>query len=399
MDKVNTKTELHCADALTWLEAQALENAGVIPPFANQELRAAIGLDKQSSRHLGQIVSRLDFLCYCNDLPPIGLTADLPFKGAWNEKDSGWLFPVKEMAAAAQSHRWTSEDFSRLRKKSSTTELMGALAWQKALRENNDQVKQWAYSFTEVTAGNRQKNRVWSREELILALHLYLKFKPGIPAREAPEIYALSRTLNKLAELKTTRQISYRNPNGVYMKVMNFRSIDPDYTAQGKTGLRKNNRDEYIVWNLFADAPAKLNDTVAAILRYTKLEEPMRAGSDDEESEDEFMEAEEGAVLTAAHKSRERNRKIIREFKDYVKRRKGSLVCEACGFEAADKYGIEFADKMEVHHTRPVHTLQPGEKTNFGDLAILCANCHRVVHARKKWLTLDELRTVLRVST
>nr|WP_262379931.1 hypothetical protein [Pseudomonas sp. WS 5414] len=27
-----------------------------------------------------------------------------------------------------------------------------------------------------------------------------------------------------------------------------------------------------------------------------------------------------------------------------------------------------------------MHTLQPGDKTKLADLALLCANCHRVVH-------------------
>jgi hypothetical protein len=37
-----------------------------------------------------------------------------------------------------------------------------------------------------------------------------------------------------------------------------------------------------------------------------------------------------------------------------------------------------------------------GQKTRLADLALLCANCHRMIHARRPWLTLDELRGLLR---
>nr|WP_241197755.1 HNH endonuclease [Pseudomonas chlororaphis] len=47
---------------------------------------------------------------------------------------------------------------------------------------------------------------------------------------------------------------------------------------------------------------------------------------------------------------------------------------------------------MDIHHTKPLHTLQPGDKTKLTDLALLCANCHRVVHSRRKWLSVAEVK-------
>jgi hypothetical protein len=32
---------------------------------------------------------------------------------------------------------------------------------------------------------------------------------------------------------------AFRNPNGVYMKLMNFRRLDVEFQAQGKTGLTR----------------------------------------------------------------------------------------------------------------------------------------------------------------
>ncbi|EPZ0876776.1 HNH endonuclease [Pseudomonas aeruginosa] len=50
---------------------------------------------------------------------------------------------------------------------------------------------------------------------------------------------------------------------------------------------------------------------------------------------------------------------------------------------------------IEVHHIRPLHTLEPNPKTRLDDLTLLCANCHRVVHASRHWLSLAELKSVL----
>ena len=57
----------------------------------------------------------------------------------------------------------------------------------------------------------------------------------------------------------------FRNPNGVYMKLMNFRRFDPVYQAQGKTGLTRGNKLEETVWNDFASDPVRLAKTAAAI--------------------------------------------------------------------------------------------------------------------------------------
>jgi 5-methylcytosine-specific restriction protein A len=43
-----------------------------------------------------------------------------------------------------------------------------------------------------------------------------------------------------------------------------------------------------------------------------------------------------------------------------------------------------------------VETLGDGMATKLSDLALLCANCHRMIHARRPWLSMDELRAYLR---
>ena len=43
----------------------------------------------------------------------------------------------------------------------------------------------------------------------------------------------------------------------------------------------------------------------------------------------------------------------------------------------------------------PLSEVEQTTRTRLDDLAILCANCHRVVHLRNPPYTLDEVRSAL----
>ena len=60
-----------------------------------------------------------------------------------------------------------------------------------------------------------------------------------------------------------------------------------------------------------------------------------------------------------------------------------------------DHYGQHGEGFIECHHTRPVHTLKPGERTKICDLRLLCANCHRMIHAKRQWLSMEQLMAIL----
>jgi hypothetical protein len=86
------------------------------------------------------------------------------------------------------------------------------------------------------------RNPPWLRDELILALELYLSSRGQSLTHSSPAIGALSATLASLGEaLGHTSSETYRNPNGVYMKLMNFRRFDPELQAAGKAGLSRGN--------------------------------------------------------------------------------------------------------------------------------------------------------------
>jgi 5-methylcytosine-specific restriction protein A len=235
------------------------------------------------------------------------------------------------------------------------------------------------------------RNPPWSRDELILALDLYIRFKGNPPSKADHSVVDLSDTLNQLATQIANRTSKFRNPNGVYMKVMNFRRFDPIYIEQGKRGLQRGGKLEEEVWNNFASDPSKLAKVANAIRAALTSEQIPEAAPDDD---NEVAEAEEGKVLTRVHRSRERSRKLVEQKKQSVLKHVGVLKCEACGFDFEVAYGERGKGFIEVHHVKPVHSLKPGEKTRLEDLALICSNCHRIVHLRRPWLTIGELKAL-----
>lgn len=236
-----------------------------------------------------------------------------------------------------------------------------------------------------------RRNPVWSRDELILALDLYMRHRPSFPDDKHPEVVELSRLLNRLAAVTTTAGgENFRNGNGVAMKLQNFRRFDPSQEGKGLSGGGKGEEE---VWAIFSADPERLRSTAAAIrATVLVLEEPLDQDPEDGE------EAEEGKVLTRLHRTRERDRRIVERRKAKALREHGTLWCEACGFDFVARYGERGRGFIECHHTKPVSELQPGEKTKLEDLALLCANCHRMVHIQRPWMKVPELKQVLQPS-
>jgi hypothetical protein len=93
-------------------------------------------------------------------------------------------------------------------------------------------------------------------------------------------------------------------------------------------------------------------------------------------------QAEEGRILTRIHRSRERSRKLIENKKASV-----------CPIQRKPAWQDQ---QIEAHHVKPVHTLAAGVKTKVEDLVLLCSNCHRIVHNQRPWLTVEELRQLIK---
>lgn len=236
------------------------------------------------------------------------------------------------------------------------------------------------------------RNPVWSRDELTLALDLYVQTGGNPTAKDDPALETLSAVLNKMHRLNGVGgSDTLRNRNGVYLKVMNFRSSDPAYLGQGKVGMQRGNRLEGVLWAEYAGRLADLAMDAEAISQAVLgANEAAVAKLPPAEP----YEGEEGGVVMLLHKRYERDPKLVRE-KRKAAAATGKLACEVCGFDFKATYGDLGEGYIEVHHTRPVHTLLAGTKTKLDDLALLCANCHRMAHRRKAPLALKDLERAL----
>jgi predicted restriction endonuclease len=117
--------------------------------------------------------------------------------------------------------------------------------------------------------------------------------------------------------------------------------------------------------------------------------------SDFESNSNLSGEFPEGNLVERAHKYRERNSKVIQLAKQNFKNQNGHLYCQICGFDFEKAYGKIGKDFIEAHHTIPVSEISPTQKTRVEDIAILCSNCHRIVHRKRPWLSIGDLSKIL----
>ena len=130
------------------------------------------------------------------------------------------------------------------------------------------------------------------------------------------------------------------------------------------------------VWQLAGDPP--------------HLPELIRSNSD---SIVEFTDVEGRRRLILHHRI-ERSRQLVQRKKASVLQHTGRLACECCGFDFATTYGPAGVGFCECHHVQPLHTLQQETISTLDDLAIVCANCHRMLHNIPD-CSLHQLRQIL----
>jgi hypothetical protein len=113
----------------------------------------------------------------------------------------------------------------------------------------------------------------------------------------------------------------------------------------------------------------------------------LEVANDDDESA--FPEGKEKYAL---HRSRERDSALTRKVKQKRLSETGKLECEVCSFDFIDSYGQLGNGFIEAHHRVPVSQLDGKTKTKSSDIALVCSNCHRMLHRGKTLQTVENLR-------
>jgi len=220
------------------------------------------------------------------------------------------------------------------------------------------------------------------RDEVILALDLYFRGDRNPSMDACTELSSILRSIPVEKELAADP--AFRGPNSVRSKTQNFLGMDP---GTDKVGRSNASGLDHEVWDEFAADPIRLAATAEAIRANIGFLDQSEA----EAEEEEVTEAEEGAILTRVHRGRERNVRLRKTKIKRVRDETGRLACEACDLDFGERYGERGDGFIECHHSKAVSDLRPGERTKIEDLVLLCPNCHRMVHLKRPWLTLDEL--------
>jgi len=134
---------------------------------------------------------------------------------------------------------------------------------------------------------------------------------------------------------------------------------------------------------------------------YAKEKNPsLTEGQDNDESIFTDMhsfngEVEEGRKILTQHLTRERNQRIIEQAKRIRYSQDGEIRCDICGFSFFKHYGDRGENFIEGHHIKPVSEMNPGDKTRIEDIALICSNCHRMIHHKMDNLSIDELKNMI----
>lgn len=236
----------------------------------------------------------------------------------------------------------------------------------------------------------RRRSPAWTRDEIILVAaqvvsNRWHELREGDP--EARELSDLLRSLD--IHPPEARTGDFRSPGSVSRKSSDIATAYSGYAGVPTRGgaltrevVREFERDPRGMAKLAREVDGQA--TAGGEL-------PGAGGVPDP---DLGVPAAEGGARERVHLSRERDSRIRNAKVASVLKRGGKIVCEVCGFDFGAVYGSRGDGYIEVHHRIPLHVSGPTE-TSLEDLALLCSNCHRMIHRDQPWLTVEQLASTV----
>lgn len=112
--------------------------------------------------------------------------------------------------------------------------------------------------------------------------------------------------------------------------------------------------------------------------------------------DDEEKSFPEGKIKYRLHKHKERSKKLIKLAKNNFKQNNnGRLFCQVCNFDFVKKYGPIGEGFIEAHHMLPISEIDEHHETDINDIILLCSNCHRMIHRKRPWLSINNLQSLI----
>ena len=115
----------------------------------------------------------------------------------------------------------------------------------------------------------------------------------------------------------------------------------------------------------------------------------IQAGVDTTAEVNRRTEAFEGETYEAEATFRSRNRALVE-----AKRANSDYRCEVCGFNFEENYGPIGREYIVAHHLKSIAS--GPSTTRLDDIALVCANCHAMVHTKSPPISRADLRSFLR---
>lgn len=231
------------------------------------------------------------------------------------------------------------------------------------------------------------RNPDWVWDELILCCDLLARnnWVPLDTSRK--EVAELSQFMKSLP-LHPTGPVE-RTVNSIRFKMSNLKSHHPEFNQKPTNSSRLDRR----IVERFIEAPDEMREEAAAI-RVQGAAGEFDGLPPQTETELAEVSAAEGGLFVRRHLARERDRRLKGRKIKSVLGGGASIACQVCGFDFEATYGSRGAGYIECHHVIPL-AASGKTRTSLDQLALICANCHRMIHRADPWLTPDELKSLL----
>jgi predicted HNH restriction endonuclease len=112
--------------------------------------------------------------------------------------------------------------------------------------------------------------------------------------------------------------------------------------------------------------------------------------------EDDESRYPEGRESFKKHRRLERDGELPMRAKRDRLAAVGHLSCDVCRFNFSNVYGALGEGFIEAHHTVPIAEMAGERKTKLSELALVCSNCHRMLHRGSRLLSVAELQALIR---